>query len=81
MMHQAHRNEAAKIASDSYMLQNWEYLPHNASARRQVEALKADQEWQRKHHDEVSARIDRLIRDIEDGSNVALKSADEGGVS
>ena len=75
-----HIQEAEMIGAESFSLLNYNQLPRNASAARQVDALKRDQHWQQLHHDEVSSRIDRLIRAIEDGSNApAHVRADQGG--
>ena len=71
MMTMSHMDEAYRIGCDSYALKHWNNLPTTASRKRQIDALRADQRWQRDHHDEVSRRIDRLIRSIEDGSNHA----------
>ena len=59
-----HIREAEAIGNDSWALLNYEQLPKRASAARQVEALKADQDWLRTHCDAVSKCIDRLIADI-----------------
>ena len=64
-----HIDEARKIGDDSWCLLHFAQLPPGANARDQVAALHADQVWQRLHHDEISRRIDILIRAIEDGSN------------
>ena len=60
---------AAEIGADSWAMLNFEQLPRNASAARQVEALKADQTWQRLKWEETSRAIDELIADIESTSN------------
>jgi hypothetical protein len=70
-----HVNEAEQIGAESFSLLNYGQLPRNASAVRQADALKRDQHWQQLHHDEVSSRIDRLIRAIEDGSNKGVTGA------
>lgn len=66
-----HIENAKAIGDDSWELLNYTQLPSNASAARQIEALKADQDWQRNHHDEISRRIDVLIADIECTSDSA----------
>lgn len=53
------------IGADSWELLNFDQLPSNASAARQVEALKADRTWQRLKWEETSRAIDELITDIE----------------
>ena len=67
MKQQQHIAEAQAIAGESFDLMHYVQLRANASAACQVEALKRDQHWQWMHHGEVSARIDELIRAIEDG--------------
>jgi hypothetical protein len=57
------------IGADSWELLNFEQLPRNASAERQIEALKLDQKWQRNKFEETSRSIDELIADIESTSN------------
>ncbi len=64
-----HIEEARQIGANSFALLQYDQLQRNASAARQIEALKRDQHWQQLHHDEVSSRIDRLIQDIEATSN------------
>lgn len=59
-----HIQEADMIGRESYALMHYFLLPPDASPQRQIEALQSDQHWQQLHHDEVSHRIDRLIRDI-----------------
>ena len=66
-----HIQEAEMIGAESFSLLNYNQLPRNASAARQVDALKRDQHWQQLHHEEVSSRIDRLIYEIEEGSNAS----------
>ena len=60
-----HEREADNIGEASFDLLNYLGLPVTASAIRQVEALKKDQEWQSDHNNEISKRIDYLISDIE----------------
>ena len=60
-----HIAEARAIAGDSFELMHYGQLRKNASVARQVEALKRDQAWQKMHQEEVSERIDELIRSIE----------------
>ena len=67
MIQPRHRAEAKAIGSDSWELLAFSQLRRNASAKSQVEALRRDQKWQELHQIEVSASIDRLIRDIEEG--------------
>lgn len=74
MKRQEHIEEARQIGADSFALLQYDQLPRNASAARQVDALKRDQHWQQLHHDEVSSRIDRLIQDIEATSNNRISS-------
>ncbi len=60
-----HIKEAADIGKGSYSLLNYEQLPKNASAKRQIEALNRDRNWQEDHNNEVTHSIDMLIQDIE----------------
>jgi hypothetical protein len=60
-----HIKEARLIGAESFALLQYDQLPRNASAARQIDALKRDQLWQSIHHDEVSSRIDQLIAKIE----------------
>lgn len=71
MKRKNHIEDAKAIGDDSWELLNYTQLSSNASAARQIEALKADQDWQRNHQDEVSRRIDVLIADIERTSDSA----------
>jgi len=64
MKRQEHIETASQIGGDSWALLNFEQLPRNASAARQIEALKADQTWQRMKWEETSRAIDELISDI-----------------
>ena len=64
-----HIEEARRIGAESFALLQYDQLPCNASAARQIEALKLDQCWQTLHHDEVSSRIDCLIAKIEAGAS------------
>jgi hypothetical protein len=65
MKHGEHIMAASKIGSDSWALLNFENLPRNASRKRQIEALHADQRWLRNHTEEICHQIDKLIREIE----------------
>lgn len=60
-----HVNEANRIGNDSWWLMNFGQLPAGASAKRQVEALRQDKEWQRRKYEETSRAIDYLIESIE----------------
>jgi len=51
------------------MKQNYDQRPRNASAARQIDALKADQTWQRHKFEETVRAINALIADIESTSN------------
>ena len=66
-MKEKHRVEAEEIGKDSCSLLHFMQLPKNANRVKQVEALKADQAWQQSHHEEILRRVDRLIRDVEQG--------------
>ena len=57
--------EAERIGADSWELQNFAQLPYEASDQEQIEALKRDQQWQRRKCDETIAQIDALIREIQ----------------
>ncbi len=57
--------EAERIGADSWELQNFAQLPYEASDKEQIEALKRDQQWQRRKCDETIAQIDALIREIQ----------------
>jgi hypothetical protein len=65
MKTRSHIHEAINIGKDSWELVNYEALPVNSSAEKQIEALRADQQWQRDHLEAISARIEVLIDDIE----------------
>lgn len=65
MINEYDKAEAVDIGNDSWELQNFMALPENASKKRQIEALKSDQAWQRKHIDSVASRIDDLMQRIE----------------
>ena len=64
---------AEQIGADSWALLNYDQLPRNASAARQIEALKADQTWQRLKWEETSRAIDDLIASIESTSNASVR--------
>jgi hypothetical protein len=61
-----HIQEAIDIGKGSYCLLNYEQLPKNASAKRQIEALNRDRNWQEDHNTETTQSIDRLIQKIEE---------------
>lgn len=65
MKRDKHIKEAASIGDASYELLNFSQLPRNASVERQVRALKLDREWLENNTQEITARIDYLIQDIE----------------
>ena len=65
MVKRSHREEAIVIGADSWELISFMQLPNNASVKRQVEALKQDQQWQSDHQQEISDMIDVLIKSIE----------------
>ncbi len=59
--------EVGHIADDSWSLINTEQLPPNASKAHTLAALKADQQWLENHIQMISARIDKLIHEVEFG--------------
>jgi len=61
-----HIQKAKEIGADSWGLINFGSLPYNASAAKQVEALRADMRWMQEHMTEIVHRIEHLIRKIED---------------
>ena len=67
MIQDRHRKEAKAIGDASWELMAFSQLPRNASAKRQVEALKQDQKWQEDHIQEIGGAIDCLVNDIEEG--------------
>ncbi|HUX00516.1 MAG TPA: hypothetical protein VMY35_05995 [Phycisphaerae bacterium] len=65
MKHAKHIGRAAQIGADSWELLAFTQLRANASAASQIRALTSDEKWIRDHTEEVCARIDLLIKDIE----------------
>ena len=65
MKRDKHIKEAELIGKESFALLHFGELSADASLEQQASALKRDQHWQELHHTEVSARIDKLIQDIE----------------
>ena len=61
------QDELEQIEDDSYSLLNYRNLPSLATPSQQVEALRRDKGWQEDHQIEVSRRIDRVIKNIEEG--------------
>lgn len=59
-------SEAEMIGKESFTLLHFRELSAGASREQQVSALKRDQRWQKLHHVEISARIDKLLQNIED---------------
>ncbi len=60
-----HIETAVDIGNDSWELINFNQLPKNASVKRQVEALRADRNWQQNHMEQTARRIDNLISEID----------------
>ena len=58
-------DEIKAIGDDSWELLRTTGLRANASRASIIEALEADQKWQRDHTDTVSKRIDALVAAIE----------------
>lgn len=55
---------AAEVSREHYQLLNFDSLPMSASPRAQIDALKADQEWQQNHQNVMSRRIDQVIEQV-----------------
>ena len=70
------RREVRCIQGESFALQHYNDLPAHASPEEKISALRQDQTWQRHHQEEVSLRIDALVRAIEADSGETVQPSD-----
>ena len=69
MIEKGHKKEAKNIGDNSFELLNFVQLPDTATAEKQIQALRADQDWQEDHNTEISRRIDYLMSEISEAAD------------